>query len=217
MGNKRDDFIYPPNMWIYKHVLDRFPIGHAGYAIDVGASDGFSLNTTYMLEKMYGWNVLSVEANPTYRAVLNEQRARVEMCACASEPCESAVFHVHVENPEAFSSLCPTTRNELYQEDMDRSGDSQISWESIEVPVRTLDQLIARWEFPRLDLLCVDTEGTELDVLKGLDIKKWMPKVIVTECWDLEGPIDPYLESFGYTKTERQYDYARNDIFVIVE
>ena len=66
----------------------------------------------------------------------------------------------------------------------------------------------------RLDLLCVDTEGTELDVLKGCDIARWMPRVIVTECWDTTGPIDPYLESFGYVKSARN---VHNDIFLLKE
>jgi hypothetical protein len=69
-----------------------------------------------------------------------------------------------------------------------------------------------KWQFPQLDALCIDTEGTELDVLKGCSLERWRPKVIVTECWDRVGPIDLYLEARNYKKTARN---AMNDVWIL--
>jgi hypothetical protein len=81
-------------------------------------------------------------------------------------------------------------------------------WKDITVRVRTLDSLLAEWNPPRLDVLSVDTEGTELDVLKGIDLNRWAPKVIIAELWDEthgvhDDPITPYLKERGYRLLER--------------
>ena len=194
---------WPPNNEVVEFILSEFDPGYVGYAIDVGASDGFSINSTYTLEIKDRWTVVSVEANPGFAQILRATRARVEMCACSDQPGE-AVFSINTLNPEAFSSLKPRVPKELLPE-------GGVSFETVKVPVKTVDQILAAWEFPRLDVLCVDTEGTELDVLKGCDLARWNPKVIVTECWEKTGPIDEYLESFGYAKMARS---CYNDIWV---
>lgn len=195
--------VYPPNGYLASFILSQFEPGYVGWGVDVGASDGISINTTYQLEAAHRWTILSVEANPDFGPALKRTRAFVHMCACGSEA-GAATFHVNKTNPEAFSSLKPTTRRDL-------DGITDASWKKVEVPVCTVDGLLALWQFPRLDLLCVDTEGTELDVLMGCDLGRWKPRVVVTECWDKVGPIDDYLEAFGYVKSARN---VHNDIWL---
>ena len=194
--------VWPPNGTLSQWILDQFEPGYQGFGVDVGASDGISINTTFALEASHRWTIISVEANPDFAPMLKQSRARVEMCACSFEPGE-ADFSINTVNPEAFSSLRPTMREDLYPSD-------GVEFKRVRVPVRTVEQLLARWEFPRLDLLCVDTEGTELDVLKGCDIAKWKPRVIIVEVWDKVGPIDLYLEDLGYVKTARN---VHNDLW----
>ena len=47
----------------------------------------------------------------------------------------------------------------------------------------TLDNIIkqSKLSFKEIDFLSIDVEGNELDVLKGFNIKKYNPKVIVLE------------------------------------
>ena len=194
---------WPPNGALSSYILEFFEPGYQGWGIDVGASDGISINSTFGLEKFHRWNILSVEANPDFAPMLKKERAFVEMCACSHEPGE-AVFHIHEQNPESFSSLKPKVRQDKYPVD-------GMTWKTASVRVETVDRLLAKWDFPQLDLLCADTEGSELDVLRGCDLRKWRPKVIVTECWDKVGPIDLYLEGLGYVKTARNVE---NDIFI---
>ena len=195
---------WPPNSSLTKYITDQFEPGYVGFCVDVGASDGVSNNTTYLLEFSHRWTVVSVEANPEFAGVLKKTRARVEMCACSDKPGE-ATFSINTLNPEAFSSLRPQFREDLCPKD-------GVSFKTVKVPVKTVDQILATWEFPQLDVLCVDTEGTELDVLTGCDLARWKPHVIVSECWDKVGPIDLYLESFGYVKTARN---VHNDVYIM--
>lgn len=193
----------PPNHGLSDIIAAYFPLGYLGHAVDVGASDGTSVNSSYGLEKTRGWTVLSVEPNPEFWEYLVRDRAFVEKCAC-SDFSGTATLAINVDGPEAYSTIgvVPPEGLAMYKD-----------WNKIEVPVYTLEEVLARNEFQKLDVLCVDTEGTELQVLKGIDLAKWKPKVVVTECWDLEGPIDGYLADFGYTKISRIQPGTVNDLF----
>lgn len=198
---------WPPNGFLSQWILDQFPAGYRGHAIDVGASDGVSVNTTFVLEKAHGWTVISVEPNPAFHPYLVAQRAMVEKCALAAESKESETFHVHINNPESFSSLKPKVRNDKYPTE-------GMSWDTLTVPVKTVDEILARWEFPKLDALCIDTEGTELDVLKGCDLAKWKPRVIVAECWDEPVEIQAMIGLLGYQRRNKSVD---NHLWVLEE
>ena len=129
------------------------------------------------------------------------------MCACADEPGE-AVFTINREYPEALSSLKVTKRKDL----MEKYGD--IVWDKIRVRVETVDGLLHKWEFPCLDILCVDTEGTELDVLRGCDLERWRPKVVVLESWDDVSEADRYLARKGLVRKDRN---VHNNMYVLEE
>lgn len=196
---------HPPNGTLSQWILDQFPPGHRGWAVDVGASDGVSINTTWALEKAHFWSVLSVEANPDFAPLLKDERAWVEMCACSDFESSLEDFNVNQDCPESFSAL------KISSHECVRSFHSPNPWKKAKVPVRTLNSLLAKWEYPRLDALCVDVEGGELEVLKGLDLNKWRPKAIVSEAWDA-GHEYPYLAKFGYKLVGRN---VHNDLYVL--
>lgn len=182
-------------------ILEQFPDGYIGRGIDVGASDGVSVNTTWALEKAHRWTIISVEANPFFSDMLRKERAFVEMCAVSSEAKDKADFMVHEQNPESYSALKVDPRGD----------DPAATWSRYEVPVRTVDEILEKWEFPSLDLLAVDVEGGELDVFKGTDLKRWNPRVIVSESWE-PGSAYPYLSKFGYKLVARNVD---NDLYLL--
>jgi len=52
---------------------------------------------------------------------------------------------------------------------------------SIEVSVRTLDDILAEVNAPFIDLVSIDVEGHELDVLDGFNLSHWRPRLILIE------------------------------------
>ena len=201
-----------PNHQLSDIIAGYFPLRYRGYCVDVGASDGTTCNTTYGLEKIRGWTVLSIEPNPFFYDWLKEDRMLVAECACADFT-GTAKLKINVDGPEAYSTIGVIGGGSSSPHAMDHVR--YTDWQEIEVPVETVENLLAKHQFPQLDVLCVDTEGTELAVLKGVDLAKWKPKVVVTECWDLKGPIDSYLGALGYTKISRIQPAAVNDLFYL--
>ena len=194
----------PPNSEVNYWLASQFPRNYRGWCIDVGASDGLFINSTVLLEKQFLWTVLSVDANPAYKHLLMKNRAFVKICAVGRKPAEGVDFHVNCDNLEAFSALNPVKNHPRYKEEAGKR------WETIKVPVRTLDQLLAEWEFPKLDALTVDVEGGERDVLAGLDWDRWNPKVVLLESWE-EGDLDTEMNPRGY---ERVWRSAQNDAYI---
>jgi FkbM family methyltransferase len=201
------------NGLIAEWVLLQFPQDYQGWAVDVGASDGVSVNSTYHLEVSHRWNVLCVEPNPMFHASLKRYRAFVERCAC-SDHSGPGVLYVNNDNPEAFSSLkLASMKREYPSPDPGRVTAPKPGkiWSKVEVPVKTVNDLLERWQFPQLDALLVDTEDTELDVLKGCDFDRWNPRVVVVESWETPGPCDVFLSEKGFIKATRN---ASNDVWV---
>lgn len=182
--------------------LAQFPPEYVGWAVEVGAYDGVQTSNTLALEQL-GWKVLVVEPNPEIEKVLRSRRSTVWMGAC-SDYSGRGEFHINPSGPAGLSSLRPNLRRPEYP------APKEEYWKTIEVEVATLDDLLGRFEFPILDAVSVDTEGTELDVLRGLDLDRWRPKVLIVESWDAFNPVVPWLADHGYEHVERR---NVNDLF----
>lgn len=177
-------------------LLQQFPEDFQGFALDIGAYDGVTRSNTLLLEQ-HRWTVLCIEANPQLKPFLTRNRPFVQMVACGSEPKDSAVLHIHMDNPEAHTALRPVYHQRWHPE-------KDAKWTRAEVKVKTPNQLLIQAEFPRLDVLSVDVEGNEADVLKGIDLVKWTPKALMIESWDA-GANDEYLKAFGYKRVRRLF------------
>ncbi|MBL8220180.1 MAG: FkbM family methyltransferase, partial [Bryobacterales bacterium] len=49
------------------------------------------------------------------------------------------------------------------------------------VPARTLDSILEEVAAPAIDFVSIDVEGAEMDVLRGFDIERWQPAIVVVE------------------------------------
>lgn len=190
---------YGEDTWI----KSQFPEGFQGYAVEVGANDGLSTSPTYDLE-LAGWTVLCVEPNPRYAQDL-KRRKLVELVACSDKNADNVEFSIHEDAPGSFSSLKPSSFGQW-------APSASASWSKINVPVRTLDHLLNQHAFPRLDALAIDTEGTEMDVLKGLDLDRWKPRCLVIESWHEPLDFDSFLEPFGY---KRMHRFEVNNLYLL--
>ena len=110
------------------------------------------------------------------------------------------------DNLSAISGLEPDER--LIQSHSHLITDRQIC----KVKVRSLTSLLDELNYPtNIDFISIDTENTELDVLKGIDFTKYNIKALVIENNFNEPACADYLQQFGYKKINR---IAVNDFFI---
>jgi FkbM family methyltransferase len=140
-----------------------------GYFVDVGANDGVTLSNTYLLEHKYEWTGLCIEPLPLeyHRLVINRPHS-----TCINR----AVF-------SQSNLLLPFTLSGLFSgliDCLDRHRDrvlfrnTKISPMTIQVTTTTLNDLLKQNDAPHfIEYLSVDTEGSELETLKSIDLKTY--------------------------------------------
>ena len=134
-----------------------------GVFIDVGAADGVTFSNTYYFERQ-GWTGVCFEPNPENYQLAKLVRKNVEPTAISSQT-GTADFYIDPSSPD-WSGL---------------EKPDAVDIEKIKVKTKTLSQALSDHTIKHIDLLSIDTEGTELDVLKSLDFAKYKPKVVVVE------------------------------------
>lgn len=180
-----------------------------GYCLEAGAYDGLLENTTLVLEQ-HGWTCLCIEPNPQVFQTLIKNRSLCLEYALAGEAKENVPFTLYSPpggHEASFSAFeVDPTMAALWAAPFS-AYESRI----VNVNVQTLDFCLDLVKFPRLDVLTLDVEGWELEVLKGFDMARWMPKVIIMENNFFVATLTDYITGFGYEHIKR---YQTNNFYV---
>jgi len=184
-----------------------FPKDFKGVCIDVGAFDPFWASNSWIAEKN-GWDVYLVEANPNCIPRLRANRKNVYEYACAEYNADDVPFHIY------RSPLV----GEAAGTGLIRHGDAwseTLYGEAIPVKVRTLDWLLENEiKVDHIDYLTIDVEHNEVNVLKGLNFNKWLPKVMVIESLNDPERLAQFevIKPFDYRYVRRM---SFNDIYIL--
>jgi FkbM family methyltransferase len=172
-------------------VRDFFGGARSGFFVEVGANRPQQQSQTWHLEQL-GWAGVLIEPQPNLADDLRRMRqAKVFGVACSSPQNAGRRMRLYVAGP--LSSL-----------DRERMAPGAEPERIIEVPVRTLDDILSEAQAPvAFDFLSVDVEGHELEVLKGFDLAHWRPHLILLE--DHVGNLDKhrFLRAAGYRLIRR--------------
>jgi len=178
-----------------------------GFLIDVGAHDGVAAGSMTRFLMEWGWTGILIEPLPKAYALLEK--------AYENTP-NVVTLNVACSNEEGTATLYPcdgvTTMDKGWRDVCDAHWKHVNYGAPFQVPMRTLDSIMKEYPTPeKIDLLQIDTEGHDLQILKGMDWKK-QPSMVVAESLDMNNldrkksdgtPIpDPamieYMESVGY-------------------
>ena len=147
-----------------------------GFFIDIGCNHPVYNNNTYLLYKK-GWRGINVDLDKQSIKLFNLFRKYDfnKNAAVSSVSKEVDLYFYH--NKSAINTLNKTSAE--FQK--------AIPKEVRKITTNTLNSIILESSFAdkKVDFLSIDVEGYELEVLKGFDLKKYSPKVIVIEFLDL--------------------------------
>lgn len=178
-----------------------------GYAVEVGAADGLMLSQTVDLEDR-GWQVLCIEPNPLTWGDLCRNRKLCMPYACSSENRELVEFHSFKSETEAGIEHYTAGSGLTYDyEVLDRVGGKHVrkaEHQVFRIPVRTLDYCLNAAGFLNLDVVIIDTEGHDMEVLKGFSIDHWKPTVVCIENWAEDESFRDWFRQHGYQRSTIQ-------------
>jgi FkbM family methyltransferase len=156
-----------------------------GYFVEVGANQPENLSQTFDLEQK-GWTGVLIEPQPDLAQELRRRRsAKVYAEACSSRRNAGARLTLHL------AGGCSSFDKSLNLPDIKPHG-------ALEVPVRTLDQILTDAAIPHIDFISIDVEGHELEVLDGFDLGRWRPRLILIEDLLLHLRLHRSLTQRGY-------------------
>jgi len=171
-------------------VWDYFHRRKEGVYVDVGANHPTEQSLTWFLE-LQGWRGVLIEPNPAFYKLLRERRPRSRTFQLAvGSPEDTGVAQLHLAVGHGQSTIKP-------------EFDAELSGERIQVEMRTLNSVLAEAGVDRVDFLSLDVEGTELDVLRGLDLERYRPELILLEDHLHHYGKHTYLRARGYKLVRR--------------
>ena len=178
----RHSYVEPrPGPYQAQHGEDRWVEeyfkGKPGFFVEVGAYDGIVLSNTYFLESI-GWTGILVEPDPAMAARCRQNRPKCPLYECAavgSDAMKEITFNV-VDGGEVYSAAGELT--ELQQKRLEGWG---LQSRKMTVAAKTLDAMLTEVGPPRVDFVSIDVEGGEADILRGFDLARWRPRVVMVE------------------------------------
>lgn len=171
----------------------------SGFFIEVGAFDGDQDSNTYAFEKL-GWKGILIEAGQEqYKECLaNRPGSKVIHAAVGGADAKGTITFHQVTSSEKWGGMLSYLQTDERQSwRVNRIG---TAINKVEVPYRSLNDILETCDLEPIDFITIDVEGGELDVLKGFDINKYGPRVIVVENNNRHelNRIDVYLKSFDF-------------------
>ncbi len=178
-----------------------------GFYIDIGAFDGIYLSNTYSFEKQ-GWEGICVEPHPDYFSLLKKNRPNSK---CLNYACVGNRNQINIDfQTEQLGFLSSLLNTDEYVNDIKsrykKKGLEFEGLKTIKIPAASLDELLENHlkSKPDIDFITIDVEGTEIEVLKGFNLGKYSPRVII-----IEGNNDAARKKIiNYLANESEYLFA---------
>lgn len=172
-----------------------------GFFIEIGANDGVELSNTYMLEKKYNWKGICVEPVPDKFKLLCKNRPK-SLCydyAVYNKSNEPVIFNI-ANSCDLYSGISEYID---CHKNMVDSNKTQITVNTI-----TLNDLLEKANAPLfIDYLSLDTEGSELEILKAVNFQKYTFGLIDVE----HNYIQPRRGQIRDLLTANGYDFIREN------
>lgn len=186
-----------------------------GVFVDVGAAtpDYLSICSYY---RPLGWRILAIEPNPEFCKLWQQKGFEVLQYACGDHDEDDVDFQVvnshgadYLGGQVSFESFSSLKIKDSYA----RLQPDNLDFSALKVKLRTLNTIMAEHapHVSRIDILSVDVEGWELEVLAGLNLDKYQPRVMVIENIFNDPAYRDYCKRFGYVLWK---NIAPNDIYI---
>ncbi len=155
-------------------VLNELDFKTDGFFVEFGATDGIELSNSLLLESRFGWSGILAEPARTWHEKLHKNRtAQIDTRCVWSKSGETLTFN---ETEKQYLSTIDSFS------DSDFHGKRREGGTRYEVETVSLTDLLVEHNAPgMIDFLSIDTEGSEFDILAGLDFDRFKFRVIACE------------------------------------
>ena len=211
---------------LYQDVFASFVVGNKfdKTFFEFGATDGVNLSNSYTLETLLGWKGALSEPSPQWHSELKKNRPNTDIitdCVWSKSEKELDFF---VSDAGALSSL-----NDFKESDkISMPGNTKARVKNgkiVSVKTISLNHVIEKkFKFKSPSYISVDTEGSEYEILKVFDFKKFRPIVFTIEhnFTELQLKIDELMKANDYVRVFKKittFDawYISREVFDLLD
>jgi len=171
--------------------LSQVDFKQGGFFVEFGATDGIELNNSYLMETKFGWSgILAEPALGWHENLKHNRNCTIETRCVWRASNETLRFN---EAPRGEKSAISTFTKPSYK----------LRGQSYSVETISLNDLLEKHQAPEvIDYMSIDTEGSELDILKAFDFNRWSARVMTIEhnYTPQQQEIYRLMTSNGYTR-----------------
>ncbi|MBV5325588.1 MAG: FkbM family methyltransferase [Rhodospirillaceae bacterium] len=168
-----------------------------GFFLDTGAADGITSSNTLLLERDYGWQGICVEPNTRLFAALRHNR----QCLCLPDCLDQHAAEVEfVEGANLLGGIRRCYPPMMWRYVQRLYGQHP---QSVRKRTRSIaDVLRSSHAPPVIDYWSLDTEGSELVILRGFPFDQYRIRVLTVEHnrQPVRAEIEALLDSHGYRR-----------------
>ena len=174
-----------------------------GFFVEIGASDGINYSNTYLLETTYNWRGICAEPLPDKFEILKKNRPN-SICtnkAVYNKSGLQVLFDI-ANNSDLLSGI---TQNIDCHANAVNANKTQIQVSTI-----SLNDLLEKSNAPWfIEYLSLDTEGSELEILKSFNFNKYIFGLIDVE----HNFVEPRRTKIYELLKSNGYQYIRQNQF----
>lgn len=149
-----------------------------GFYVDVGANHPTRISNTYFFEKELNWNGICIEPQKDMFELLQKERKSINL--------NYGVYNKKTElkfcnTITGLSGIVETYEPKHIERINKESNEKKIQNIITKIKVDTLENVFEKYNVKTVDYISIDTEGSEFEVLQGINYKKVKINVIDIE------------------------------------
>ena len=176
-----------------------------GYFVDIGAADGITASNSFVLEKWNRWNGICVDPNPVFLQSLYNCRDSIVSTLCVYNTSGQILPFKFFDDEQGFYGW--NFRSGISSHVGDIFPEVKKSFREINVYTISLNDLLKLYNAPsNIDYISIDTEGSEYEIIKTFDFKKYNVK-----CFTIEHANAPFRDDIYNIMISNGYRRADNE------
>jgi len=186
-----------------------------GFYLEVGAYNGISESVSLRFEKELKWSGLLIEPNPLHFKYLKKNRSNN---ICLNFICLSKEYlnkKLYIKNLNLMSHIVDD-KNKIYFKDYPIERINLLAKEanlgnfkSYECKIEILENIFEKFNINIIDLAIIDVEGSELELLKGINFEKIKINYFCIESYNFE-KLNQFMinKNYEFLKKLHREDYV---------
>ena len=187
----------------------------SGFYLEVGAYNGISESVSLRFEKELKWSGLLIEPNPLHFKYLKKNRSNH---ICLNFICLSKEYlkkKLYIKNLNLMSHIVDD-KNKIYFKDYPIERINLLAKEanlgnfkSYECKIEILENIFEKFNINIIDLAIIDVEGSELELLKGINFEKIKINYFCIESYNFE-KLNQFMinKNYEFLKKLHREDYV---------